>query len=448
MHKERKSIYQPLEKPKPWWASISTIQWMKLALFHLVLVALLGFLMRLKMIFPIPGLNQKFLLHAHSHFAFTGWVTLALMVLTTRFIIHEKRAGELPQRYQSIFWINLLAAYGMLLSFLFQGYDTLSISFSTLSVAASYVFAWMGWKDLHSASDKNPAHPWLRAALIFMVVSSVGTFWLAWIMTNNLQNARAQLAAIYFFLHFQYNGWFFFACMALFLSWVHKLAPPKTYSPLIFKCFVFACPLGYLLSILWWKMPSWLYLLLVITVIGQTMAWALWVRRTWYLRPWFRPYWTPLVQGIFACVLLAATIKFLLQGFSVIPALSKLSYSFRPIVIGYIHLVLLGIVTLFILAFAILNNYYRASRVFRLFSFMFILGVIANELILMLQGISGILRTPIAHLPESLAIAAGLMLGSLLVLFCSQIFHFGSSESEPTPYAPKATCINRSAPFR
>ena len=46
---------------------------------------------------------------------------------------------------------------------------------------------------------------------------------------------------------------------------------------------------------------------------------------------------------------LALTIKFMLQSGSVIPSLSTLAFGFRPIVIGYLHLVLLGFTTLFLL---------------------------------------------------------------------------------------------------
>ncbi|HEY1031003.1 MAG TPA: hypothetical protein VGD89_04475, partial [Flavipsychrobacter sp.] len=55
--------------------------WLKIALANLVIVAILGFLLRSKIVFTIPFLDFKNTLHAHSHYAFGGWVTLALMVL-------------------------------------------------------------------------------------------------------------------------------------------------------------------------------------------------------------------------------------------------------------------------------------------------------------------------------------------------------------------------------
>ena len=46
---------------------------------NLAIVALLGVIMRYKILYPLPFVDQKKFLHAHSHFAFSGWVTLALI---------------------------------------------------------------------------------------------------------------------------------------------------------------------------------------------------------------------------------------------------------------------------------------------------------------------------------------------------------------------------------
>ena len=55
--------------------------WLKFSLINLFVVALLGLLMRYKIGFEFPYLNQKSLQLAHSNFAFTGWISHTLMVL-------------------------------------------------------------------------------------------------------------------------------------------------------------------------------------------------------------------------------------------------------------------------------------------------------------------------------------------------------------------------------
>ena len=49
-------------------------KWLRISLFNLMLVAFLGMILRYKILFSLPFLDQKHLLHAHSHFAFSGWV--------------------------------------------------------------------------------------------------------------------------------------------------------------------------------------------------------------------------------------------------------------------------------------------------------------------------------------------------------------------------------------
>ena len=50
-------------------------------IFNFCIVALLGLTLRSKILFSIPFLDYNRLLDAHFHFAFGGWVTLALTVI-------------------------------------------------------------------------------------------------------------------------------------------------------------------------------------------------------------------------------------------------------------------------------------------------------------------------------------------------------------------------------
>jgi hypothetical protein len=55
--------------------------WIRVAIINLLIVAFLGVVMRYKIGFEFPYLNQKNLQHAHSHFAFGGWISMMIMVL-------------------------------------------------------------------------------------------------------------------------------------------------------------------------------------------------------------------------------------------------------------------------------------------------------------------------------------------------------------------------------
>src|SRR3954468_12581724 len=115
----------------------SSRKWMSIALFNLMLVAILGVIMRYKIAYSLPFVEQKYVLHAHSHFAFGGWITQALMSLMVASISKQVNKNYF-KKYRFILIANLVTSYGMLVSFIYQGYALFSIIFSTLSIFAGY----------------------------------------------------------------------------------------------------------------------------------------------------------------------------------------------------------------------------------------------------------------------------------------------------------------------
>jgi hypothetical protein len=124
---------------------------------------------------------------------------------------------------------------------------------------------------------------------------------------------------------------------------------------------------------------------------------------------------------IFILVLLATSIKLFLQAASSIPALSTISYTYRPIVIGYLHLVLLGIFTLFIIGYFVQYKMIALTRFACYGIIIFASGIILNELFLMLQGVSFMYYLPFPYLNEILFGVAILMLSGLILLLSSTI---------------------------
>jgi len=127
----------------------SLSRWLRISFFNLLLVAFVGIILRYKIAFSLPIVDQKNLLHGHSHFAFGGWITQVLMVLLVHYLSQHK--GEVVfKKYRWLLYGNLVSAYGMLILFPIQGYAVGSIIFSTLSIINSYFFAAKYWKDLNS----------------------------------------------------------------------------------------------------------------------------------------------------------------------------------------------------------------------------------------------------------------------------------------------------------
>ncbi len=225
-------------------------QWLKIALINLLIVATLGVTLRYKILYPLPFIDQKHLLHGHSHFAFAGWITQAIMTLLVAYLVTQS-GDNFYKRYRWLLYANLFTAYGMLIAFPIEGYGLFSIIFSTASVIVSYIFAFFYWKDLDRLTVKQPAHLWFKAAVLFNAFSSLGVFALTLMMISKVIHQNWYIAAEYFYLHFQYNGWFFFGCMGLFTAFLGRYEVPQKKLVQIFWMFATAAVPAYFLSTLW-----------------------------------------------------------------------------------------------------------------------------------------------------------------------------------------------------
>jgi hypothetical protein len=391
--------------------------WIRVALFNLLIVAFLGTIMRYKIGFSFPFLSQKNLQHAHSHFAFAGWITHILFVLMVDTLLRDRPALNLG-KYRMLIIANLACAYGMLISFAIQGYGVVSISLSCASIFVAYAFAFTFFSDLRHVRGAS-YRMWFTAALWFNIISSVGTFTLGFMMATHNFDQQLHLASLYYYLHFQYNGFFMFACLGLLVSHVKKVLPSYRHDPAVFWMFFLSCIPAYFLSVLWSWIPGWLFVIVVLAAAVQVVAWG---KFLFGLRRAFRVKETFTRMGFYLLVVVGAALsaKLLLQLGSVIPALSKLAFGFRPVVIAYLHLILLAIITVFLITYLHVFGFLRSSRSTRGAIVLFVVGVYLNELVLGIQGVASFSYTMVPFVNEMLFVIAVLILMALAWLFLSQ----------------------------
>ncbi len=393
--------------------------WLRFSIINLLIVALLGLLMRYKIGFEFPFFNQKNILHSHSHFAFSGWISHTLMILMIVFL--EKKSFQKLKSHKSyslILMANLICSYGMLVSFFIHGYNMTSIFFSTMSIFMSYVFGYHFWKDLKFVEKENLSVNWFKGAIFFNVISSAGTFFLAYMMATKNIYQNEYLASIYYYLHFQYNGWFFFACMGLLIAFLNLKTAENSFYSKAFWLFFWACIPAYFLSTLWLKLPAWLYALTVIAAFIQVYAWFRLVFSFYKEKQISLKNYPLFLRYILLFVGVALTIKLLLQLGSVIPALSQLAFGFRPIVIAYLHLILLAVVSLFLLFYIFAQHFFLITKGIKNGLILFSIGVFLNEFILAVQGITSFSYTLVPMINELLFTAALVMVFGLgIILF-------------------------------
>lgn len=396
---------------------LRALPWPKLCLINLAIVALLGVVMRYKIGFSLPFLDQKNLQHAHSHFAFTGWVTLLLMVLLSR---ATPQLATVPQPKYWQWGSQLGLSYAMLVAFAAGGYSPLAIVLSTLSIGVFYWFAWSHYRALQQA-PASAGKPWVVAALFFGVLSTLGTFYLSYQTATKSLVQGNYLASVYWYLHFQYNGWFFFAIMGLFLDDLEQRGIRLHQQRLAFWLLALSAIPAYGLSVLWSKLSLPFYLLTALAAVAQAAGWVLLLRAAWAQRTALSRHWKTIHLVFFAAIALAISIKLGLQLGSTLPAISKLAFGFRPIVIAYLHLVFLGITSSYLLIHLCLQQVRPLNGLGHWGLIGFLVGVGLNELVLAIQGIGAIGYHVIPWANPSLLAITGILALSSLALAASNL---------------------------
>ncbi len=188
----------------------------------------------------------------------------------------------------------------------------------------------------------------------------------------------------------------------------------------IFRLFFFACLPAYFLSVLWMPIPLWMYVLVIIAAMAQLSGMIVLVRLIKRHFPLIRNTISKPAGYLLGLSAIALSVKLLLQLGSVIPSLSQLAFGFHPIVIGNLHLVLLGVITLFILGYTVTYNIIITNIVSVTGIIIFTTGIILNEVVLMAQGVAGIVYESIPYANEILLGIAVIMFLGLLLLNAGQ----------------------------
>lgn len=397
--------------------SLNVFNWVLISLVNFCVVALAGVTLRYKINFPLPSVNQKNLLHGHSHFAFVGWVSLVLMALMVHFLQQKKPLAN-TSKYKWIFWAMLLTSYGMLAGFVTQGYDTISITCTSISIMLSYVFIVMYWMDIKDVQSALFVRQWLKASMLVWAISSLGAIALAYLMINRIMIQDYYFSAIYFFLHFQYNGWFLFVCFALLFFALERMQinGASAVSKKLFWVMAITVVPAYILSILWLNIPPALKWIGNVAGVLQLLVLIYFIQLLGSVKKAGIRQLPKMTRILWIMASVAFIIKILLQLLSIIPSLSQYAFGYRPVIIGYLHLSFLGIISFFILGYiqVILQEYGKKLSAAGLF--IFVAGVLLQEGILMIQGLEALNFQPIRGAAMWLLYCAVIMFIGLLIL--------------------------------
>ncbi len=399
-------------------------RWTWVSLLFLFVVIGLGLFLRYFYIHPVPGLNYKYWLHGHSHVAFLGWVFNALFVALVSAYIQKAYLHV----FDRLFWFLQLTVLGMLILFPWQGYAAGSIIVSTLHIFLSYIFVWLFVKhrkeETFSESRFHFSFTIARFALILMVISSIGPFALGAIMANNLAKTHWYQLAIYFYLHFQYNGWFLFAVMALFFKWLEDKSCnyTKQDGKVFFLLNALSVIPAYAASALWIQPPIWINGLAGLAAFIQLVSIYFIYNIFKSLKQRHEIHTNKMVVMLWVLVFISFVTKNILQVIESIPFIAALAYRFRNIIIAYLHLNFIGITSFFLLGWFIQMGWLNLSLLIQKGGlWLFVGGFIITELILVVHSFFNMSGLPgLSNLFDILFFLNLLLLAGLSLIFFTQ----------------------------
>lgn len=360
--------------------------WFTIALFNLGVAALLGVLLRYAFVEELSWLKFRHVMHAHAHTAMLGWVQLALYVLLARVFIPAPLLNK--PGYARLLGLTQLSVWGMLVSFVVGGYGVPALVFWAFFTVLSYFWVYRFWRDFPPQLRTGWSGRMAALALGWLLVASLGVWAVALAIGLGAQGSLWHIMAVQFYLHFQFNGWFVFALLALLWRVLEEAGvalPAAVFRPFTWLLGVSAA-LTYALALSWAEPTLGIFLVNSLGVLLQLAA-AVVLARWWQqTRPWLaarRPAWESFLLGL---ALLALALKVLMQTAVVVPYIATVAYTIRNFVIGFLHLLLLGGVTAFLWALASAVGWLRWGFLTRLGVVLFLLGVLGSEAVLFLQG--------------------------------------------------------------
>lgn len=360
--------------------------WIITCLINFCLAILMAIGLRSAYVFP-TNFNYTYLLHAHSHTVMLGWCYMAVYTFIVANFL-PKKAQDSP-KYNRLFWLTQISILGMAVTFPFTGYALFSILFSTLHILCSYYFVYQIFKDhqSHCAIETKL----LKTALVFMVISTFGVWFLGPIASSGAKDSPFYNTAIQFFLHFQFNGWFIFAVFALFIHQIQQLGISLS-KQLFNKFYFFGCVgvvLTFGLPLSWYFNGSIFRTINTVGLLFQLISIFYFLH---LLKPHFKTFFSvqkSIAKILFGFAFSCLLLKVMIQSSTIIPELAIASHSVRNFTVGYIHLAMIGIVNSFLFGFITQTSLYSIKNKIGNFGiFLFLLGFTIMEYLLFSEGLN------------------------------------------------------------
>jgi len=332
----------------------------QIALYFFVAIALLGLILRTVPVYSLPVKYSNYL-HAHSHVAFLGWLHGAFISFIS-FIFLKDRLNTWG--YKFIYFFTVTNVIGMYFSFPVQGYKFFSILFLSFFLIGTYFYTYYFFKYKQNNMRYPATYRFVKAGLILQIISSISPWSLGAVIKFLGKESPYYKYDIFYYLHFQYNGWFLFAAVALVLYLLENrnISLPPQKVKLLYWFLLSAVFLGYFSNTLW-NRPGIIFNILSLlggaSEIGAFFVLLLIFKRYYhYLEHSVSVFSYKVLIIVFFTFMLKAVLQFM----GSFQYYADLSYQIRDFIIGYLHLIMLGIFTPLLLVLANELEFVKISK--------------------------------------------------------------------------------------
>jgi hypothetical protein len=321
------------------------VKYFRIPSYFLLIGALVGVVLRWHFVSPIVGLHFQNWLHAHSHIMFLGWITNIIFLA----IVYKWVRDTWPTVFRVLFIAMQVIIGGMVISFPLQGYGLYSITLLALHNILSYIFCTRFY--VRTKHQTGNSIQFIRHSLTFFVISTAGAIAVGPIAATGYGQSQWYYFSIFFYLHFQYNGFFLFAALGLFLKQLEekKILQSQQKITLFRKTLFVSCFPAYFLSVIWSEPGILVILVAAFGALLQLFSFGIFCAALKPMLSKISEVFSPFLHVLLITVFLSIYAKVLLQSLSSVPTLIDFISQVRFFVLAYLHLVLIGAITFYLI---------------------------------------------------------------------------------------------------
>ncbi|MCC5942807.1 MAG: hypothetical protein JJU37_14790 [Balneolaceae bacterium] len=346
----------------------------QLSLLSFIIASVTGFLYRYGMLYPLADwLNFANIRHAHSHLMFFNWVSPPIMVWMASSLINYDDKPAIRNFSTCLYTMLFLGALSFPF-FLLYGYHSVPIGSANLPIAAilsgMVMITWYWFARLYIKVRKNkPGNLsvlFFDAALLTLMISSLGAWGVSLFQFTDVQSPLFASALTHFFLATFTEGWALLGILGILWALVPSsktdlsISAGWLWAPILFgsmMVFPFSLTQSLVTPVMLFTAKTGLFLI----VLALT------------LNVWFLLKAKVFFNLSLKIVLLLLILKILFQAAAILPL--EIWPGEHGLRVFYLHLLLLGIISITLFEGFIPEKLHLAKSLFALSALLVIISL-------------------------------------------------------------------------